>query len=430
MRSEQNVAATKNAQADGSRPLKLGAAELLAALSYVSDLIPTGSYYHSWRVALVSQRLAAALSPGIERDAFYAGLLHDAGAVGAYKHITQYTSFREQAGDAHVKAHPQRAAALLNWLPGMSAAARLTASHHEWCNGRGYPDRKAGDAIPLGSLIIGITTAADIAGCFRSRSSLRSVLPTLSSLTGQAWTQDVWAALVRSAKDAEFYRMLVDPDALSGLIKQKLSELGVPDELDNEEGAERVLHLFAALVDLKDSSTSGHSMRVARMAEEIARHLKLSDEETRTAYRAGLVHDCGRLGIETYILNRSGRLSDKEMDTVRKHAQMTIRALSCLPDCPAMAELGHLAGHDHERYDGDGYPDKLKEKNIPMISRILSVVDAFDSMVSSARYRLLTPKGAVVRLEQNSGKQFDPAVVEAMVSAVMSGAMDEESKAA
>ena len=424
------MATTKNAQADGSGALKLSSAELLAALSYLTDVTPSGSHYHSWRVALVSQHLAGALSPAAQRGVFYAGLLHDAGAVGAHKHITQYTTLKEQTDDVDIRSHSQRGAALLNWLPGMGAAAQFVASHHEWWNGRGYPGGRAGDAIPLGSLILGITTVADIAGCFRSKSNLRSVLPTLSSLTSQAWPPEVWAALVRSTKDAEFYRALADPAALPGLVKQKITELKVPEELDNEEGVERVLHLFAALVDLNFSSTTGHSLRTARRAEALARLMKLSDEESRTAYRAGLVHDCGRLGIDAYILNKSGRFSETEMQTARKHAEMTIRVLGCLPECPGMEMLGQLAGHDHERVDGNGYPDKLQGDNIPLISRVLSVVDAFDSMVSSQQYRLLTPKGAVVRLEQNSGTQFDPSVVEAMVAAIRSGAFDEHFKAA
>jgi len=423
---ERSVAATKNDQADGSRPLKLSSAELLAVLSYLTDVIPAGCHFHSWRVALVSQHLAAALSPGVQRDVFYAGLLCDAGAVGADQHITHYVTPEEQVEDVHVKSHAQRGAALINWLPGMGAAAQLVALHHEWWNGRGHPGGKSGEAVPLGSLILGIGAAADIAGCFRSRSSLRSVLPTLSSLTGHAWPQEVWAALVRSTNDAEFYRALTDPGALPGLVKQKVTELKVPEELDNEQGVERTLHLFAALVDLKDPSTTGHSMRTARRAEALARYMKLSDEDVRTAYRAGLVHDCGRLGVEGNLFNKSGRLSDKEMETVRKHAEMTIRVLCCLPDCPEMMMLGQLAGHDHEWFDGHGYPDNLYGDNIPLISRVLSVVDAFDSMVSAKNYRLLTPKGAVVRLEQNAGTQFDPKVVEALVAAVASGELDEQ----
>lgn len=413
-----------------SAKMKMGPSQLLAALSYLTDVTPSGCRYHSWRVALVSQHLASIIAPSIQRDIFYAGLLHDAGAVGAPKHITQYVTQHEQLDDPKVRSHPSRSAALVSWLPSMGAAAQYARCHHEWWNGAGYPEGMSGDMIPMGSQILGIVGAAELAGCFRSRSSLRSCLPALSNLTGFAWSQDMWAAFVRSTGDAAFYKLVTDPSALPELMAQKTSELKVPEDLDNEEGVERVLHLFAVLVDMKDPSTTGHSLRTARRAGALARYVELEEDEIRLAFRAGLVHDCGRLGIDTTVLNKSSRLSAEEMKMVRKHAQMTIDVMNCFPDCPEMAEIGHVAGHDHERFDGAGYPDNLAGDNIPPVSRLLSVVDAYDSMISSANYRLLTPKGAVVRIEQAAGTQFDPEVVEAMVEAVNSGALEEDSKRA
>ncbi len=409
---------------------KLNAAQLLAALGYLVDITPGGCYYHAWRVALVSQRVAAAIAPDIQRDIFYAGLLHDAGAVGASKHISRYILVRDQIEDVHVRTHTQRGAALLNWLPGMSAAAQFVATHHEWWDGRGYPDGRVGNMTPLGGFILGIATTADIVGCFRSISNLRSGLSSIATMTGRVWPKEVWIALVRSMEDADFYKTIINPSLLPETISQKLKELPVPEELNNEEGTERVLHLFAALVDLKDPSTAGHSLRTARSAKALAEHMGYSEEDAHTAYRAGLVHDCGRLGVDTHTLNKAGRLSDKEMSDVRKHAQMTIEALSCLPDAPGMASLGYIAGHDHERYDGTGYPDGLKGEDIPPISRILSVVDAYDSMVASSNYRFLTSKGAVVRILQGAGKQFDPKVAKAMAEMVKDEDVENKIKAA
>lgn len=405
-------------------------AELLACVGYMTDVMPSGSFCHAWRVALAAEHLAATLAPQIQRDVFYAGLLHDIGAVGAYKHITRYVFAREQNDDVHIKSHAQRGAALVNWLPGMGAAAAFVRSHHEWWDGTGYPDGLLGHLTPLGAQIVGIVSVADTVGCFRAKSSLRDCLPLMSVFTGRAWTSEMWAAFVRATAENEFFTTLVEPEALPDMIMAKIAELPLPSELDNEEGVERVFHLIAALVDLKDPSTNGHSLRTARRAEQLARYLKLSPEVARVAYRAGLVHDCGRLGVDTRILIKSGRLNDQEMDIVRRHAQMTVRALSCLPDCAGLIELGEIAGHDHERFDGNGYPDGLKSEDIPQISRILSVVDAFDSMIAAAHYRLLTPKGAVVRIEQSAGSQFDPEIARAMVEAVSTGAMSDFAKMA
>ncbi|MCX8053374.1 MAG: HD domain-containing protein, partial [Armatimonadetes bacterium] len=156
--------------------LKLDSGELLAALSYLTDIIPSGSYYHLWRVALVSERIAADIAPDIGRDVFYAGLLADIGAVGAQKHITHYATSQEQVDDVNIRVHTQRGAVLLDWLPGMGLAAQFVASHHEWWNGGGYPSGKSGDAIPMGSRILSAVVTASVAGCFRSKSNLRSVL--------------------------------------------------------------------------------------------------------------------------------------------------------------------------------------------------------------------------------------------------------------
>jgi len=409
---------------------ELHSGELLAALSYATDITPSGSHFHSWRVALVAERIASLIDEQNRRDVFLAGLLHDLGAVGAYKHMTHYRTIRQQLEDIHVRAHTQRGAALVDWLPGMHEVSEYISSHHEWYSGEGYPEGKAGSQIPAGSQVILIADILDLAGCFRSIPNLRSTLPSLARLTDRAWGRDFWQAFLQSLTDGEFYDSITNPNVLPDLIKGKISDLGVPEPLDNQEGTERVLHLFAAVVDLKDTSTAGHSLRTARMAEALAQHMKLGEDQAHLAYRAGLVHDCGRLGVEGSLLNRSGRLTPREMDIVRKHAEMTMRVFACLPDCPDMREFGQLAGHDHERWDGKGYPDKLSGENIPLISRILSVVDAYDSMVAPNDYRLLTPKGALVRLQQNAGSQFDPKVVKAMVEAIRSGFLDEVTRLA
>ncbi|MCE5314209.1 MAG: HD domain-containing phosphohydrolase [Armatimonadota bacterium] len=400
--------------------------QLLAAVSYMTDLNPEGSCHHSWRVALLGQYLASIIAPDIRNDVFYAGLLQDIGAVGAIKHITAYDTLNLQTIDHHICAHPQRGSAILQWLPGMSEAAGIVRSHHEWWDGRGFPDKLMQDEIPLGSQILHIADAADTAGCFSNRASFAKGLHSLAGLTGCAWSNDLWAAFVGSTKDTAFYSQLLDQKSLSKLIAQTCAELKIPGELDNDEGIERILHLVAALVDLKDPATKGHSIRTARYAQALAKHMNMLAEDVHMAYRAGLVHDCGRLGLPADLVNRTGRISDKELALVRAHAAMTIKTFKCVPDCPEMEALGEIAGHDHERYDGKGYPDGLTGERIPLVSRILSAVDAFDAMISARSDRMLSPKAAVIRLQQNAGTQFDSDVVDAMVDLAGDGGLCQE----
>lgn len=416
---------SQSAKAEAPQMPDLSAAELLAALGYAIDLYPGGCHYHGWRVALVADRLAADIAPDIQRDVFFAGLLHDAGAVAAHKHITRLRSAREHHEDPCMCSHTQRGAALLNWLPGMGTAALYVASHHECWDGSGYPDGTSGDSIPVGSLLLSLASVADIAGCFRPDIDAGAAIRPLAAMAGRAWPREVWDAFARSAEDAAFHRELSDPACIARLTAERARELKLPPDMENGQGVERTLHLFAALVDLKDPSTAGHSLRTAQRAQALADFMELTEDEAHLAYRAGLVHDCGRLGVNSDLMNKPGRLSEQEMDIVRGHARMTIDALSCLPDSPGMTELGVIAGHDHERFDGSGYPDGLAGQSIPLISRILSVVDAFDSMVSPADYRLLTPRGAIVRIQQGAGTQFDPDIVDYAVNAFNRGVIYE-----
>jgi len=401
-------------------------AELLAVIGYAVDLSLDDCRYHSWRTALVAEKLAAKAAPDIRRDTFYAGLLHDIGAVGSRKHITEFASVREQVEDPVAKLHTHRGAALLDWLPKMDAVADSVRWHHERWDGSGYPVGKTGAETPLGSRILGLVDVVETSGAFASIPNLRHCMRSLAEFSGSLWDHDLWTALIETMRDSEFYRRLADKKELSAMIAEKAAELPVSDDLDNDDGLARVFHLFAALVDARDPTTRGHSLRVARYAGVLAEHMGLSESEVLQAHRAGLVHDCGRLGIPSHIMNRAGRLNDKELAIVRRHAEMTIRALSSLPTAQGLVNLGQLAGHDHECFNGSGYPDRLLREDIPIVSRILSVVDAYDAMVSTGGYRLLSTKGAVVRLRQGAGTQFDPAVVESMIEAVERGELMAE----
>lgn len=409
----QSKKRTKQSSTDVSPAL------LLAAVSYLIDIIPSGCIYHSWRTALVAEHITRAIYPDEAAEVFYAGLLQEVGAVGASKHITGYVSLQEQMEDHIILTHPRRGAALLDWLPGMEASARLVRYHHEWWDGSGYQDGRGGMDIPPASQLLHLIETMDTAGCFISWPTMSVGLHKLARFTDHAWNKDTWVNTIQSLDDSDFYSGIMIPEMLRDMITDRLAKYPLPSELDNEAGIERIFHIFAAMVDAKDPTTSGHSHRTALYAKTLAEHMGLPAEEIRRAYRAGLVHDCGRLGVPTSLLKRQGKLSDDEMEIVRQHAQMTKRALSCMSECAEMAEIGEVAGCDHERYDGTGYPDRLVGDNIPLISRILSVADSFDAMTAPTSYKnRLSPRFAVIRIQQASGTQFDPIIVEAMTSAV------------
>ncbi|MDP2939054.1 MAG: HD domain-containing phosphohydrolase [Candidatus Omnitrophota bacterium] len=163
-------------------------------------------------------------------------------------------------------------------------------------------------------------------------------------------------------------------------------------------------------MEAKDPYTKGHSERVTQYAVRIARELKIKNSEIEILSYASKVHDVGKIGISDIILNKPGKLTTAERALIELHPQKGAEMLMPLkflePGIPYIK-------HHHERFDGQGYPDGLKREQIPLAARILACVDSFDAMTSDRpyRYRRLTPEEAMSEIKLNSGKQFDPTIV-------------------
>lgn len=169
-------------------------------------------------------------------------------------------------------------------------------------------------------------------------------------------------------------------------------------------------------VDAKDRYTSGHSKRVARYSKMIAANMGKSREEQENIYRAGLLHDVGKIRIPNSIINKKDRLTDEEYNTIKLHSVTGYHILKGISDDGLLAVA---AKHHHERYDGNGYPNGLSGDMIPQIARILAVADSYDAMTSNRSYRKALPQ-AVVREEilKGKGSQFDPAIADIMLDMI------------
>src|SRR5271168_3129854 len=175
-----------------------------------------------------------------------------------------------------------------------------------------------------------------------------------------------------------------------------------------------VICSFNQLLDLKDLNTGVHSTRLAEWGMRVGQELGLSEAELQNLEVVALLHDIGKVGIPDAILRKPGRLDADEYALMKKHPEYGWAVLRILPGFERAA-LDIL--HHHENFDGTGYPAGLKETEIPIVSRIVSVIDAFDAMVSSRPYRHgLPPEEAVRRLVESSGTQFDPVVVQCFLS--------------
>lgn len=175
-----------------------------------------------------------------------------------------------------------------------------------------------------------------------------------------------------------------------------------------------MIQALCELIELKNPYTRRHSQKVTKYAVEIAKEMRLSLEEIQQVHQSGLIHDIGKVGISDDILNKPGRLTDEEFAEIKKHPIMGIKVLKHLRLLqPEMS----IVVHHHERWDGNGYPNKLQGNKIPRASRILAVADSFDAMLSTRSYRNAQPIDyAISELHHCSGTQFDPEVVEAFLS--------------
>jgi HD-GYP domain-containing protein (c-di-GMP phosphodiesterase class II) len=165
---------------------------------------------------------------------------------------------------------------------------------------------------------------------------------------------------------------------------------------------------LASAIDAKDPYTHGHSLRVAYYSAIIADGLALPPDQREEVYLAAVLHDVGKIAIPESILLKPGMLTESEWDTMRQHPLHSAQILSKVKQFHA---LSNIVRHEHERYDGSGYPDGLKAETIPLASRIIAIADAFDAMTTNRSYRQgLAPSQAIDALNQAVGTQFDPHV--------------------
>jgi putative nucleotidyltransferase with HDIG domain len=179
---------------------------------------------------------------------------------------------------------------------------------------------------------------------------------------------------------------------------------------------------LAAMVDARDRYTANHSAAVAIYARDIAKRLGLSDDQQQLAHRCGLVHDIGKIGLPPGLLEKPGALTLEERRQMEKHSAIGERILAKNDD---YAEIAKIVRHHHERIDGMGYPDEIGGDEIPLISKIISVADAYNAMTSDRAYRdAMLSRVARMRLAQGIEGQFDTNVVAAF-EAILAGAAED-----
>jgi polar amino acid transport system substrate-binding protein len=195
---------------------------------------------------------------------------------------------------------------------------------------------------------------------------------------------------------------------ITAALGQQEAQMRLEDSLD------AVLRSFAETIESRDPYSRGHTARVARYCEEMARSLRLDEDTIRLLRRAALLHDIGKVNVPESVLKKDGRFTDEELEHVRTHpthAEQIVRAV------PQLVSLAPMIRHHHERCDGSGYPDGLSGDDLPLTTHILIVANAFDVMTSDRSYRkAMSLNEAFDQMKDSAGKWWDRRAVHALMS--------------
>lgn len=177
-----------------------------------------------------------------------------------------------------------------------------------------------------------------------------------------------------------------------------------------ELGLSPVVHQFVADLEQKDKRTRDHTIRTGEMALRVGERMRMKPSDLRELGLAAMLHDVGKLRVDTEIFNKPGRLTDEEYETIKLH---TVFGEEMLSEEPALAGAARIVRSHHERVDGGGYPDAIAGTEIPLASRIIAVCDAFDAMTHDRPHRDAMPIGmANAVLREHAGSQWDANVIE------------------
>lgn len=223
---------------------------------------------------------------------------------------------------------------------------------------------------------------------------------------------------VFAQRELDFFAALASDAAMA--IRNAQLFIAVKRESEkNHDLFIRTMIVLGSAIEAKDKYTHGHTQRVTDIAVAIARQMnangtaKFSDKFVEDLYVSGMLHDIGKIGVPESVLNKVEALGSEDLDILRYHPVLGVDILAPLSE---LKESLDGVRHHHERYDGTGYPDKLKGVQIPLIAAIISVADAFDAIITDRPYRKgRTPQEAIEEIKKNTGTQFHPLPARAII---------------
>lgn len=223
---------------------------------------------------------------------------------------------------------------------------------------------------------------------------------------------------VPKALQERVWRVIQNEYLKKNLRREANRQMRLADErlAASERLFDQTVLALAKTIDAKDKYTQGHSQRVADYVRRISKMVGDSAERQREIYCMGLLHDIGKIGVPSAIINKPTRLTDEEYEIIKSHTTIGAEILKNIEEFPKLS-IG--ARYHHERWDGKGYPDGLGGTDIPVEARMIAVVDAYDAMTSRRSYRGIMEQERVRKeIERGRGTQFDPRFADIMLTII------------
>lgn len=429
-------------------------ADVIAALSQALDLTEGQPQGHCIRACYIGMRIGRAM--GLEEahlaDLFYALLLKDAGCSSnaarmaelfqgddreLKRHFKRVDGQRELSKAGYVLKNAARGQGLIERLKtiahlarhsdaianemiaarcdrgsqiardlGFSAAvSEAIFSLDEHWNGRGQAQGLAGQDIPLVSRI---ALLAQVCEVFWREDTADAALAVARARSG-TWFDPALVEVLHDVADTAFWQELAVADQGQAILA--LEPVPLMIDLDDRR-MDAIAAGFGRVIDAKSPFTAGHSERVSAIVSALGSRLGLDADAQRWLRRGGLLHDIGKLAVSNRILDKPGKLDDDEWAVIRSHPAVTHEILSRIGP---FRRLALVAGAHHERLDGTGYPWGLSAEEIALETRIITVADIYDALVSDRPYRAgMSDADALAILHKQVGTALDPACVEAL----------------
>ena len=422
--------------------------ELMGAFSFALDLTEGQPEGHSLRACWIAMQAAALLKADAEElhTIYYATMLKDLGCSSnaarvAEVYLTDDRSFKHdfklvgqgigpalrfvfaktgrsetiwrrgaaimnilrngpQIVDDMIGARCTRGAEIARLLRFPEDVAQGIYSLDEHWDGSGRPAGLKERGIPLASRMALLGQISDV---FFSSAGPAAARTEVARLSGSWLDPSACEAFLAVSDNDAFWQQLDDGalhEAVASLLPDDAGLLVDDDYLDDITAA------FGQVIDAKSPFTSGHSQRVGDYATVVGKKMGLDEKQLRSLRRAAMLHDVGKLGVSSKILEKPGKLEDDEWTAMRSHAERTAEILGRIAPMRAMAKI---AASHHERLDGMGYPLGLDDSQLAIEARIITVCDFFDALTADRPYRAaLSVEEAFAIMEKEAGKAIDP----------------------